>query len=388
MNQWRPQQYLSQGKSHDVDPGVLNNACRIGTRIIQANPNVIPVFTLNNLAHHTGVSYGYLRSIVSRSGAKQSYRTFKIHKRPDGRGNRQYRVISVPSPKLKNTLTWITKNILNHVQPHHSSTAFAPQSKIIESASLHCGCKWLVKIDIKNFFESISEISVYRVFLRLGYEPLISFELARLCTKLSKNKRSWESFSKCWHTHYVREKIPAYFNYRIGYLPQGAPTSPMLSNLVMLDLDSKLSKLASEGNLTYTRYADDFAISSHDPKLGREGCKVIIKAVYKLLLEYGFSPNTAKTKICTPGSRKMILGLLVNGNEPRLPRNFKENLRQHFYYLTHEKHGPSQHARARNFDSVFGLRNHVEGLVSYACQVEPIYGHRFKKQFLDIDWPL
>ena len=83
----------------------------------------------------------------------------------------------------------------------------------------------------------------------------------------------------------------------------------------------------------------------------------------------GLRPHTAKTVVAPPGARKVVLGLLVDRDFPRLSREFKSRMRQHFYFV--DKYGPDAHARERNFDSVWGLKNHLRGILSYAHQVEP-----------------
>ena len=84
---------------------------------------------------------------------------------------------------------WIAAHILNPLPVHHCSFAFKPGSSIIKCAARHTGARWLVKMDIAGFFSSISEIQVYRVFLSLGYQPLVAFELARL--SLQEHERSY-----------------------------------------------------------------------------------------------------------------------------------------------------------------------------------------------------
>jgi RNA-directed DNA polymerase len=81
-----------------------------------------------------------------------------------------------------------------------------------------------------------------------------------------------------------------------------------------------------------------------------------------------------------------VLGLQVDGDAPRLRREFKDSLRQHLHYL--EKFGPIEHANARNFDSVWGMKCHIRGLIDYANMVEPEYAGSLKKRFNELDWPV
>ena len=117
----------------------------------------------------------------------------------------------------------------------------------------------------------------------------------------------------------------------MGHLPQGAPTSPMLANLAVSALDERLSMLAEKHGLIYTRYADDMMFSTNDNSWERSVTPNFIGAVYKELGAEGLSPNVAKTVVSSPGARRIVLGLLVDKDTPRLTRHFRSQLRQHLY---------------------------------------------------------
>jgi len=153
----------------------------------------------------------------------------------------------------------------------------------------------------------------------------------------------------------------------------------------MKSFDKAMRELATEWGFIYSRYADDITISTAN-SLTREICQIIIKEVYGLLKTVGLSPNLSKTRVVPPGSRKIVLGLLVDGPKPRLPRDFRMRLRQHLHFL--EKHdGPAQHAAKRGFVSVSGLRHHLEGLAAFATQIEPEFGEGIRKRLKQLPWP-
>ena len=104
------------------------------------------------------------------------------------------------------------------------------------------------------------------------------------------------------------------------------------------------------------------------------------------MVKHGLAPNRAKTQIVPPGARKIVLGLLVDGESPRLCREFKSKLRMHLYYLNHSMIGPGGHAESRGFDSIIGLRAHVLGLIAHARLVEPDYGEARLGEFNNIAW--
>lgn len=388
MKNWRSQHYRTIGSEKGISLDVLNAAVQTGEAIVQKNARLQPVFTLRHLAYLTDCDYGLLRAIIGRS-TQNPYRVFRIHKRPGQDGLSRYRTICVPNPQLLTVQRWLVTNILNHAAPliHAASKAFAPGCTLLRAAEPHCGAKWLIKVDIRNFFESVSEIAAYRAFRRLGYQALMSFELARLCTRLGR--RTKPRSHQQWHLKpWRRYEIDAYNHKgRIGHLPQGAPTSPMLANLAMWAADDELHALAVMFRLTYSRYADDLVFSTTDPTFTRKQAASVIGRVYRILGQYGFSPNTAKTQIVPPRARKIVLGLLVDEPIPRLPREFKEKMRMHLYYLKKDGVGPASHATKRGFTSVASLRNVLYGLTSFATQIEPKYGKNIRKELDAIAWP-
>jgi hypothetical protein len=161
----------------------------------------------------------------------------------------------------------------------------------------------------------------------------------------------------------------------------------MLANLAMRDFDKLVSTVCDRHGLTYTRYADDLTLSTQQTDFSREKGRKAIGEVYSVMGQFGLSPNATKTRIVTPGSRKIVLGLLVDGSRPKLPKDFKASMRQHLYYLGNPKVGPATHARNRGFSSVAGMKNHLFGLASFANQIEPDYGYSCLASLKSIDWP-
>jgi RNA-directed DNA polymerase len=386
MTAWRPQHYRRLGKSKGIDPQTLDNAIAAGQAVIDVDPALPPIFTLRHLAHLTGVNYGLLRAIVERSN-ENPYKVFRIRKRPSESGERRYRTICAPEPALLIVQRWISTAVLRRGRTHSASTAYSKGSKLIAAAEPHCGCRWLIKLDVRNFFESISEVSAYRVFRGLGYQPLVAFELTRLSTRLGsstllRRRKRWRKHDSAEHM-----AIKSYQHGRMGHLPQGAPTSPMLANLAMVAFDEQLSALAARHDLTYTRYADDIALSTCQEDFTRDTAAKVIGQVYALMGKHGLSPNSTKTRVVPPGGRKVLLGLLVDGEAPRLTREFKSTLRMHLHFLRHPEIGPARHAARRGFAAVAGLRNHIEGLVSFAGQIEPEYAKARNAELITVRWP-
>jgi RNA-directed DNA polymerase len=134
------------------------------------------ILTLNHLARHTRLEYRYLREIIERR--RDPYRSFASRKRRGG-----YRSICVPEPKLMRLQRWLARHVLNKCPPHPLSFAYTPSRSMLDCAKVHVGARWLIKVDVRQFFESITEIQAYRVFSGIGYGKLVSHEMARLVTR-------------------------------------------------------------------------------------------------------------------------------------------------------------------------------------------------------------
>jgi hypothetical protein len=162
----------------------------------------------------------------------------------------------------------------------------------------------------------------------------------------------------------------------------------MLANLAVRDFDGLVQRIAYHHGMIYTRYADDLSLSTSDRTFNRERCQAVIGEVYHAMGQYGLSPNLTKTRIVSPGARKIVLGLLVSEAQPRLTRDFKAKMRQHIYYLRRSDSGPAEHALKRGFSSIRGMKHHIFGLAAFARQIEPDYGSRCLEELRRVEWPL
>lgn len=212
-----------------------------------------------------------------------------------------------------------------------------------------------------------------------------TFELARICTIGANSDYSPRKSYIQWRVHKWNDEIVTYNQKILGYTPQGAPTSPLISNLVMRKSDAAIEGLARGNRLVYTRYSDDMTFSTPDSDFSRVKAREFINAIYKVLSSQGYRPQYRKTKIIPPGNRKIVLGLNVDADEPRLQKHFRDNIRQHLYYLN--KFGPSSHAVKRGFDSILELKCHLKGMLDYANMIEPAFASKCLKEFHSIEWP-
>jgi RNA-directed DNA polymerase len=170
-----------------------------------------------------------------------------------------------------------------------------------------------------------------------------------------------------------------------GTSPPGALTSAMLANLAVKALDVHLAQMAEDKGWLYTRYADDLAFSRIDD-VARTSAIQLVKLVEMALTTFHLTPQRPKTSIASPGARKILLGVLVDRERPRLTRRFRDNLETHLYALTSTKLGAAAHMRNRGFASKIGMRRHVGGLLAFAHQVDPAYAAKEYQLFNSIDW--
>jgi RNA-directed DNA polymerase len=234
------------------------------------------------------------RTLISMCFSQEDfYRTFYIPKRSGG-----VRRIDAPLPAMylaqKFILDRIVKN-LNYCR--ESSTAYSLNCSIKEHVKKHINQEYLLKIDLKNFFPSIGFDRVYKLLVEIGYKTEVSSLLANLLT-----------------LH--------------GALPQGAPSSPLLSNVIAFDLDKLLTKYCDYRKLTYTRYADDLVISGNTIELSVQA------DIEKIIESQGFKINRKKTKLYDPQNTiRHLTGLVINKDSIRIPKNTRRRIRQLSFYV-------------------------------------------------------
>lgn len=183
------QQLLKDGASEKYIQLVYKNA-----KILSEN-NLPVVLTLGHLAYITNVPYYFLIGVIKRK--LHPYKVFSIKKRKGGKRN-----ICVPETLLLKVQRWIHTHILcsdTSLRKLTSQvTAYAPKKSHIHNAQQHLGAKYLLKLDLTSFFESISERQIYYVFRDLGYGKLVAFCLTRLCTRVLPRLKDGRYNKKRW----------------------------------------------------------------------------------------------------------------------------------------------------------------------------------------------
>ncbi|MCM1291722.1 MAG: reverse transcriptase family protein [Bacteroides sp.] len=284
-----------------------------------------PIVDLRHLSMLIGIDYKFLTMAIN--APQVLYREFSVPKRSGG-----YRTITAPYPSLKYIQTWIYDKILKSRKTHFCAHGFVRHRSILSNAGVHRGCKMLLKMDVSDFFGSISQNYVVNLFKKeFGYNLKVSWVLSSLC---------------CLN----------------GTLPQGAPTSPILSNLISMSFDRRLYRLAKRYNLKYSRYADDIAFS------GDSIPSTFIRYVEGIANNCGFKIKTEKTRLYSAGGSKIIAGVSLATGEPRLPRDYRRKLRQELHYV--EKYGLKGHMKHEKIRKANYLES-LLGKVNYWLSIEP-----------------
>lgn len=258
------------------------------------------------------------------------------------------RMITAPSVPLKRRQKWILNEILNKVSISEHAHGFVMGRSIRTNALAHANNAYALCVDIEDFFPSIKWKTVLAAFHSLGYSTSAAAKLTDIC---------------CYK----------------GALPQGAPTSPQLSNIIFRPVDDLLSAIAEKEHAIYTRYADDITFSA-DHSLDS-----IRNQIEEILRPHGFQVNQEKVHFFNPGQPKRITGLIVQNGSVRVPKHFKRTLRQEIYYCT--KYGVLTHLDNIHAVHYINYREHLYGKAYYVHMIEPEVGEVFLDALDQIEWP-
>lgn len=310
-------QALNVGYSEDTIKRCLDYATNLYS-------NKVPV--IYNITHLSSL-VGYNKEYMSRAVkfTKSYYRDFEIKKR-----NGKMRGISEPLPSLKEIQQWILKNILYKVEVSPFAKAYIPGVTLKENLRFHKKQPMVYTLDLVNFFASIKRIDIEKIFRKIGYSSSVSNLLSKLCCK-------------------------------DGYLPQGASTSPCLSNIFFVSADELISDYCFHRKIRYTRYADDLTFS------GSFDEKELLNIVSDVVKAIGLKINNDKTKLMKSNMRQTVTGVVVN-DKPQVVFHKRNELRQEVYYI--KKLGIDAHIKNRNINQ----RNYLEhllGKINFILQINP-----------------
>jgi len=279
--------------------------------------NGIPDFnTPNELATALDLDISKLRWLTYHREAATyiHYHSFDIPKKSGG-----VREIWAPNKLLKEKQRWVLDNIIHKIPVHGAAHGFVPGCSIFSNAKMHINSKYIISMDIKNFFPTFTFKRVKGIFRQIGYLDGIATLLTLLCTEAPREVVEYDG------TKYfvaVGDRC----------LPQGSPASPGLTNIACMRLDRRLDGLASKFGWRYTRYADDITFSSTDAS--PSGIEALKNFIISIVEDEGFEIHDGKTTVMGRATRQKVTGLVVNNDgDPRTPTEVRRMLRAAIHNL-------------------------------------------------------
>ncbi len=294
------------------------------------------------LAYHTTVA------------TRPHYVYFQIPKRSGGT-----RTLSAPHRELVNAQRWILDNVLTHLPVQDPAHGFVGGRSILTNAQPHVGKHVVINMDLEGFFPGIGFPRVRGLFQRLGYSPAVATIFALLCCETPRRKVIYDS------VEYYVSTGP------LG-LPQGACTSPAISNQIARRLDRRLQGLANKLGITYTRYADDLTFSGDQPLADR--IAYVMACVRHIAADEGFSINHKKTRVLRQSNSQSVTGLVVN-DRPGASRKHIRRIRAILHRAGREG------IEAQNRHNHPNFASWLEGHIAYISMARPEVGRKFKQQF-------
>lgn len=295
------------------------------------------------LANWLGITLSRLRWFTHDKAVETAwhYYKFTIPKRSGGQ-----RVILAPKREIKALQRHILRELLDHFRPSDAAHGFIQGRSIVSNAAPHVGHPFMLKLDLKDFFPSISVWRVQRFFAQI-YPSAVAAALALLMTEYDREIVEWHG-----ETYYVSTGT--------RHLIQGAPTSPMMANILAYRLDWRLAGLAKSHGFAYTRYADDLTFSGDN----LDHTLRILDVAQRIIADEGFAVNPAKTRIARRSSRQIVTGVVVN-DQLSSPREVRRTLRAIL------NNAQRTGLVAQNRDQRPDFRAYLRGLIGYIREINP-----------------
>jgi len=247
---------------------------------------------------------------------------YKVYKIPKRKAN-EFRTIAQPSPEIKLLQRWLIENVFCRLPIHKAATAYRDGVSIAKHAALHAGNRYLLKMDFKDFFPSILSSDVEAHLKEYG--------------KYSNEETRFISRLVCWRDR-AKDKL---------CLSIGAPSSPVLSNTVLLEFDRQIATIARQRKIQYSRYADDLAFSTNRKDTLYEMIAAV-KGVCDTLKYPRLAINEGKTVLTSRRWKRVLVGLVLTPEgEISLGRDKKRRLRAELYRFSQGKLDPENIAKLR-----------------------------------------
>jgi hypothetical protein len=286
-----------------------------------------------------------------------------------------WRLIEAPKPRLAELQRRLLRRMLAKLPLHEAAHGFRPGHSVATFAAPHAGQALVVRLDLEGFFATVSLPRVHGLLREVGYPPAVARLMAGLLTTITpvdvlaaapRGPDSVDTDSAAWR---LRRRLA------IAHLPQGAPSSPAVANLIAHRLDRRLAALAARLGANYTRYADDLAFSGPATlPLHR-----LVPGVRRIVADEGFRLRQDKTRIAAAHQRQRLAGLVVNVT-PAVPRAEYDALRAELHNCL--RTGPAEQNRAGHPD----FRAHLRGRIAWIAATHPARGTRLLEMWQRISW--
>jgi RNA-directed DNA polymerase len=301
----------------------------------------------NDLAEAMGIPLSQLRFLAfsRRVSTVSHYVRFQIPKKTGG-----MRAISAPLPRLKQAQQWILDRILDQVVLHPSAHGFRRGRSIVTNARPHVHPEVVINLDLQDFFPTISYQRVKGVFISLGYSEAVATILGLICTEPDITQVELDS-----RNYYIAQGV--------RHLPQGAPSSPALTNILCRRLDRRLDGLAKSRGFIYTRYGDDLTFSTTD-KNRLKDIGNILQGASSIVAHEGFQIRPDKTRVLRPSRHQEVTGIVVN-EKLNVDRSTLHKFRATLHHI--EKDGLAGKSWGQGGDVLLA----IEGFANYVAMVNP-----------------
>jgi len=261
-------------------------------------------------------------------------------------------------PRLKRAQEWVLRNILEKVPVHNAAHGFCRGRSIVSNAAPHVGADVVVNLDLQDFFPTITYRRIRGVFRKLGYSEQVATVLALLCSEPETDAVQLDDRT----FHVARGE---------RFLPQGAPTSPAITNLLCRRLDARLSRVADQLGFRYTRYADDLTFSASGESAANVGR--ILRRARWVVEQEDLRVHPDKTRVWRRGRRQEVTGLVVN-QRVNVSRQLLRRFRATLFQI--ERDGPE----GKHWGNSPNVLVSLHGFANFVAMVDPARGRPLRER--------
>lgn len=279
---------------------------------------------VEKMARELGLPNVFITSLART--ASHEYKEYKIPKRTGG-----FRLIHHPAKRLKALQRWLLTHVVQWLPVHSAAKAYRLGGSIFDNASVHASSRYLLRMDLTDFFPSIKQVDIEKYIARNTalFSEWSDSDIKIFCKLVSRN----------------------------GALTIGAPTSPALSNVVCFEMDASLEAICTRSRVTYTRYADDLFFSTENPNVLQGIENTVMKIISDLEIPSGLKINRKKTRHSSKRGARRVTGIVIGSDgQAHIGRRYKRKIRA----LIHKFNTLSPSTRAS-----------LSGMISYANGFDP-----------------